>query len=356
MAEEDDTDKTEDPSSKKLSQAREKGQVVISQDIKTWMGLVGITVVIGLLAPKIGRDLLPVMRRLIEFGYDIPLDSLALRNLVISLSIDLILALFLTFGMFILIGVVATVGQAGFLFSWSKLAPDFNKVNPIAGLGRIFSVQSVLELVKGSIKIFLIGCLLVVLLWPKRGQIVQLPELEMIALLKLLQSVLLSMLAAVLIAYIIVAAGDYGYQRWSFMKKMRMTKQEVRDEHKQMEGDPMIKARMRSLRRERARQRMMASVPKSTVVVTNPTHYAVALKYEMETMDAPILVAKGVELVALRIREIAQENDVPIVENPPLARALYATVELEQEVPQEHYKAVAEVIGYVMRLKGKLKN
>jgi flagellar biosynthetic protein FlhB len=158
------------------------------------------------------------------------------------------------------------------------------------------------------------------------------------------------------VALLVVAAGDYGYQRWSFMKKMRMTKQEVRDEHKQMEGDPMIKARMRSMRRERARQRMMAAVPKSTVVVTNPTHYAVALKYEMDTMDAPILVAKGVELVALRIREIAQENDVPIVENPPLARALYATVELEQEVPQEHYKAVAEVIGYVMRLKGALKH
>jgi flagellar biosynthetic protein FlhB len=164
------------------------------------------------------------------------------------------------------------------------------------------------------------------------------------------------MLTSVLVALLVVAAGDYGYQRWSFMKKMRMTKQEVRDEHKQMEGDPMIKARMRSMRRERARQRMMAAVPKSTVVVTNPTHYAVALKYEMDTMDAPILVAKGVELVALRIREIAQENDVPIVENPPLARALYATVELEQEVPQEHYKAVAEVIGYVMRLKGALKH
>jgi flagellar biosynthetic protein FlhB len=356
MAEEDDTDKTEDPSSRKLSQAREKGQVAISQDIKTWMGLVGVTVVVGMLAPRIGRDLLPVLRRLIEFAHDIPLDSLALRNLIISLSIDIMLALIVTFGMFITIGVVATVGQAGFLFSWSKLAPDFNKVNPIAGLGRIFSTQSVLELVKGTIKIVLIGWLLGTLLWPKRSIIIQLPELEMIALLKLLQSVLLSMLAAVLVAFFVISAGDFGYQRWNFMKKMRMTKQEVRDEHKQMEGDPMIKARMRSMRRERARQRMMAAVPKSTVVVTNPTHYAVALKYEMETMDAPILVAKGVELVALRIRELAQEHDVPIVENPPLARALYATVELEQEVPQEHYKAVAEVIGYVMRLKGTLKN
>jgi flagellar biosynthetic protein FlhB len=346
MAEEDDTDKTEDPSSRKLSQAHEKGQVVISQDLKTWAGLVGVTIVVGLLAPKMARDLLPSLQRLIEFSHDIPLDPLSLRNLAISLSL----------GMFILIGVVSTVGQAGFVVAWSKIAPDFSKINPFAGLKKIFSVQSFLELIKGTIKIFLIGWLLVVLLMPKKSIIIQLPELDVLALLKLLQSVLLSMLTSVLVALLVVAAGDYGYQRWSFMKKMRMTKQEVRDEHKQMEGDPMIKARMRSMRRERARQRMMAAVPKSTVVVTNPTHYAVALKYEMDTMDAPILVAKGVELVALRIREIAQENDVPIVENPPLARALYATVELEQEVPQEHYKAVAEVIGYVMRLKGALKH
>jgi flagellar biosynthetic protein FlhB len=138
------------------------------------------------------------------------------------------------------------------------------------------------------------------------------------------------------------------------MQKMRMTKQEVKDEHKQTEGDPMIKSRLRALRHQRARQRMMAAVPKASVVVTNPTHYAVALKYDMDAMGAPILVAKGADLVALRIRELADANEVPIVENPPLARALFAAVELDQEVPPEHYKAVAEVISYVMKLKGNL--
>jgi flagellar biosynthetic protein FlhB len=153
----------------------------------------------------------------------------------------------------------------------------------------------------------------------------------------------------------VVAALDYAFQRRSFIKQMRMTKQEVRDEHKQAEGDPQIKARIRRLRMERAQKRMMAAVPEADVVITNPTHFAVALAYEMETMSAPRLVAKGADVLAQRIREIAEENQVPLVENPPLARALYASVELDQEIPPEHYQAVAQVIGYVMRLKGELR-
>ena len=153
----------------------------------------------------------------------------------------------------------------------------------------------------------------------------------------------------------VVAALDYAFQRRSFIKQMRMTKQEVRDEHKQAEGDPQIKARIRRLRMERAQKRMMAAVPEADVVITNPTHFAVALAYDMEAMSAPRLVAKGADVLAQRIREVAEENEVPLVENPPLARALYASVELDQEIPPEHYQAVAQVIGYVMRLKGELR-
>ena len=152
----------------------------------------------------------------------------------------------------------------------------------------------------------------------------------------------------------VIALLDFAYQKYTFMKEQKMTKQEVKDEHKQSEGDPQVKARIRQLRAQRARQRMMAEVPDADVVVTNPSHYAVALKYNMEEMPAPKLVAKGMDFVAFRIREVAEENDIPIIENPPLARALYAPVELDEEIPPEHYKAVAEVIGYVMRLRGEL--
>jgi len=161
------------------------------------------------------------------------------------------------------------------------------------------------------------------------------------------------LLLVVVLIMAVMASADLAYQRWSHNEKLKMTKQEVKDEHKESEGDPKIKGRIRALRMERHRKRMMANVPKATVVITNPTHYAIALKYDMESMAAPILVAKGVDYLAKRIRQIAETHDVPIMENPPLARALYAAVEVDQEIPEEHYKAVAEVIGYVMRLKGK---
>jgi flagellar biosynthetic protein FlhB len=182
----------------------------------------------------------------------------------------------------------------------------------------------------------------------------QLGELELLGILSYLQDRVYALVLAVLLLSTALAVADYGFQHWRFMEKMKMTKQELRDEHKQSEGDPMVKMKLRTLRSKRARQRMMQAVPSADVVVTNPTHYAVALKYEMDTMSAPVLVAKGGDLVAKRIRELAEENEVPIVENPPLARALFATVELDQEVPPEHYKAVAEVISYVMRLKSRL--
>jgi flagellar biosynthetic protein FlhB len=168
-----------------------------------------------------------------------------------------------------------------------------------------------------------------------------------------LRTLFLKMMAAALVVLFVLAVADYLYQRYEFMKKMRMSKQELRDEQKQTEGDPQIKARLRQLREQRARQRMMQAVPEADVVITNPTHYAVALKYDIKKMDAPQMVAKGVDAIAQKIREVAGENKVPIVENPALARALYDSMEIEQTIPREHFKAVAEVISYVFKLKGK---
>ena len=177
------------------------------------------------------------------------------------------------------------------------------------------------------------------------------PEMEPSEILRLTHHIVVMLIFTVVLAVLVIAIADFVYQRYAHLKKLRMTKQEVKDEYKQMEGDPLVKSRIRQVRMERARHRMMDAVPRADVVIVNPTHYAVALEYKMETMDAPVVVAKGLDNLALRIREIAEEHEIPIVENPPLARALFASVELDQSIPAEHFKAVAEVIGYVMQLK-----
>ena len=177
------------------------------------------------------------------------------------------------------------------------------------------------------------------------------PSMGTTAILSFIHKIVLLLIFTVVIAVFVIAVADYVYQRYTHLKKLRMTKQEVKDEYKQMEGDPMVKSRIRQIRMERARHRMMENVPKADVVIVNPTHYAVALEYKMEQMDAPVVLAKGLDHLALRIREIAEENEIPVVENPPLARALFASVEIDQTIPPEHFKAGAEVIGYVMQLK-----
>ncbi|HMA50472.1 MAG TPA: flagellar type III secretion system protein FlhB, partial [Magnetospirillaceae bacterium] len=240
-------------------------------------------------------------------------------------------------------------------FTWSKLAPNFAKLNPLSGLKRIFSAHGLVEFGKNLAKLSVVVVLFYFVVRDKVRVLPLLPTMELPTILSFLHTVLIRLLLTVLCFQIVIAGADYAWQRFQYFKKLRMTRQEVRDEHKQSEGDPMIKARIRNLRVARARQRMMTAVPKADVVVTNPTHFACALKYDPETMNAPVLVAKGQDLVAFRIRELAKEHDVMIVENPPLARALYAAVEVDREVPPEHYKAVAEVISYVFRLKGKLR-
>ena len=175
--------------------------------------------------------------------------------------------------------------------------------------------------------------------------------MDSIGILEFIHKIVVLLIFTVVIAIFVLAVADYLYQRYTYLKKLRMTKQELKDEYKQVEGDPLVKSRIRQVRMERARHRMMENVPKADVVVVNPTHYAVAMEYKMEEMDAPVVVAKGVDFLALRIREIAEEHEIPIVENPPLARALFASVEVDQAIPPEHFKAVAEVIGYVMQLK-----
>ena len=236
-------------------------------------------------------------------------------------------------------------------FSFEVVRPKLSRFSPASGIKKIMSPNSVMELAKGMIKVGVIAAVVAMLIWPERVVLTQLMTIGTIELLHVLERLILLLLLGVTAALGVIAIIDLIYQRRRHSKQLRMSKTDVKDETKQSEGDPIVKARIRSIRLERARTRMMAAVPDADVVVTNPTHYAVALKYDSENMAAPKLVAKGMNELALRIRGLAEEHDIPIVENPPVAQALYASVELDEEIPVEQYKAVAEIISYVMRLR-----
>jgi flagellar biosynthetic protein FlhB len=251
-------------------------------------------------------------------------------------------------------GLAGNVLQSRPSFSFDKIAPDFSKVSPMAGFKRLFGAESWMNLVKGLIKIAIVGVAIWTQLWPERGSLDSILNQSTAGVVADMSHLLFKVLMASLASLAVIAGLDYFWQRLRWLSRNRMSKQEIKEEYRQNEGDPTIKAKIRQLRHERSRKRMMAAVPKATVVVMNPTHYAVALQYESGKMAAPICVAKGVDALALRIRAVAEEHDVPVVENPPLARALYAAIEIDEPVPPEHFKAVAQVIGYVFRLQGKI--
>ncbi|MBF0269502.1 MAG: flagellar biosynthesis protein FlhB [Alphaproteobacteria bacterium] len=356
MADEDadESQKTEEPSGKRLGKARGEGNVPISQEVRLWLGLTGTLILVGMLATPMSKSLLTMLRQYIESPHAIDTSEGALRTMSIELGLKVGMIMALPFGVLLFLGVMGTISQVGWLMVGKRIKPNFSKLNPLAGAKRLFSVMTVVEFVKSLLKVALIGWIVWLLLEPQIGTLAQMPDLTPLQVMALIQDTVLRMVFWVLLAYIVISVADMLYQRYSYKKKLRMTRQEVKEEHKDDEGDPMVKSKQKGIRMQRARQRMLVAVPKSTVVITNPTHYAVALHYDMETMQAPVLVAKGVDFLAKKIRELAEENEVPIVENPPLARALYASVELDQPVPQEHYKAVAEVIGYVFKLKKKI--
>jgi flagellar biosynthetic protein FlhB len=228
--------------------------------------------------------------------------------------------------------------------------PHWSKISPAAGLRRLFSKQALVNFLKGVAKLALFGGVLVALLWPQRYRLGGLVAMDPALILTFTRSLAMQMLGTVVAILAVVAAADYLFQYRQWYDRHKMSVREMKDEFRQSEGDPAIKGKIRQLRMARAKKRMMAAVPKASVVITNPTHFAVALQYE-RGMNAPLCVAKGTDLIARKIREVAEAHNIPVVENPPLARALHGTVEIDQEIPQDHYRAVAEIIGYVMRLR-----
>ncbi|MEM1400935.1 MAG: flagellar biosynthesis protein FlhB [Pseudomonadota bacterium] len=351
MAEDqDDAQKTEEPTPRKLEQAREKGQVPVSQEVKHWFVLLGGLVVIGVFAPYSAQQMTETLGILLVSLHEIPTDGPSIQRMMAELLSAIGWILLIPAAVLIIMALAGGLVQNGLLFTTEPIIPKLNKISPIAGLKRLFSLKSLVESGKGILKIAIIGAVCGIILAPDVAALDALAGLDPLVLAERFWWLAIKIIGAALAVMSVIAAIDFAYQRMEFMKQQRMTMQEVKDEYKQTEGDPMVKGRIRQIRMERARQRMMASVPNADVVVTNPTHFAVALKYEPGEMEAPICVAKGADNLAFKIREIAEEHGIAVIENPPLARALYPAIEIDQEVPEEHYKAVAEVISYVFRL------
>jgi flagellar biosynthesis protein FlhB len=354
MADEGDSDdKTLDPSQKRLDEALERGDVVKSQEINTWFVIAGGTLVMSTFGGSIGTGILVPMRNLLANAWMIHTDGPGLMHLAKSLEYAVIAAVGMPLLMLMLAALAANLVQHRLVWSGEPLKPSFSKISPMSGFKRIFGKQAAVNFGKGLFKVIALGAVMTAILWPERSRMDAMEHFDPSMLLGITTSLTMHLLGVVVAMLAVVAILDYLFQYRTWYERQKMSQQEVKEEFKQSEGDPHIKGRIRQIRMARMKKRMMAAVPKASVIITNPTHYSVALQYE-RGMSAPVCLAKGVDNIAFKIREIAREHDIPIVENVPLARALYATVEIDEEIPVEHYHAVAEVIGYVMGLKRNL--
>lgn len=351
MAEDNDSsDKTEDPTQKRLDDAHERGDVAKSQEVNTWFMIAGGTLVLSSFGASAGQGILAPLRNLIANAAVIPTDGASLIALTGQIGLALLAALGVPFLLLMLAAAAGNMVQHRPVWSAEALKPKLSKLSPLAGAKRVFGKQAAANFAKGVFKIILLGAVMLAILWPQRNRLEPMVRQDPAALLGETTSLTLQLLGAAVALLAVVAIADFLFQYRQWFQKQKMSMQEMKEEFKQSEGDPHIKARIRQLRMARMRKRMMAAVPQASVVITNPTHFAVALKYE-RGMSAPVCVAKGTDLIAFKIREVAAAHDIPIVENVPLARALHAAIDVDEEIPVEHYHAVAEVIGFVMRLK-----
>lgn len=349
MAEENEgASRTEEPTPHKLQKAREKGDVVKSQDLAPLAALLAAAAVMATLGGPLSRDLAMGLRSFIADAGTLSLEGQAGSRLLartLQMGAPALLAVLATAA---LAGVAGNLAQHGFMFTPEKLKFDWKKLSPLAGLKRIFGPDGLFNFVKTVVKILLVAAVAWWAVNPRYDELQTLARISPTAILPLAADLMRRLVFAVVVLLAIVTGIDWFWQRQRFMARMRMTKEELKDEFKQTEGDPHVKARQRQLRIQRSRRRMMAAVPDATVVIMNPTHFAVALKYEAGESGAPTCVAKGLDTLALKIREVARDAGVPVVEDPPLARALYAAVEIDEQIPPKHYEAVAKIIGFVL--------
>jgi flagellar biosynthetic protein FlhB len=354
MAEDrDDSQRTEDPTQKRLADARERGESPRSQDVVVFATLSAATLGIVVWGGQAGREFVSRFTAFLAQPHEFDSGGEGILHLAWQSAFAVAAMIALPVVAMMVAAIIGNVAQAPLVWSGERMKWDITKLSPAKGFGRLFGGEAWVNFAKGLVKVACAATAGVWAVWPNAGALMALVSSDPGSAGAAAWSLSIRMLGAMLVVVAIFAAIDLAWQRFSFLRRMRMSRQEIRDEMKQSEGDPLVKMKIRQVRMERGRKRMMAEVPRATVVVTNPTHYAVALKYESGTMAAPKCVAKGVDALALRIREIANDSKVPIVENPPLARALYAAVEVDADIPVEHYKAVAQIIGFIMRQRSK---
>ena len=352
-------EKTEPATEKKLNDARKEGQVAKSKEVGNAVSLLALFLILKLWVGHIGEQFLQVFsdvyQRIPEAtanwnGY-LPENDILVIFRHMMLEILYIIALILAIAF--IIAFVCDIVQVKWKVTAKPLQPKFSKISPVSGFKRIFSANSLMELVKSIAKIGLVVYVAYSYLQDKWHYLYFLYDMPLMQAIQFIGQLVTDLGMRIAIVYVVLAAVDYIYQRFKFSRDMRMTKQEIKDEYKQQEGDPQVKGRIRQKMQEASRRRMMQSLPQADVVITNPTHYAVAIKYDPDVADAPIVLAKGEDYLAGKIKEIAKENNIEIVENKPLARMLYANVEVGQAVPPELYQAVAEVLAFVYHLQGK---
>ncbi len=352
MAEEtDESQKTEAPTPKRIEDARRKGQVASSREVNNFMLFATAALCVAVGTPTMFRELGAFGRILLRDAHSLSAGPASIGQALIQSLATLALVLALPFLAFIIAAIASSVLQNSVVWTTQPITPKFDKISPMAGLKRLFSSRSLVEFLKSLIKITVVGTVGAALLWSEREWLVRATDFTSAQVLALTRDLALRLLGTVAAIVGVFAIFDYAYQRMQLTKQLRMSPQEIKEEHKDTDGDPMIKHRLRQLRSERSRRRMMAAVPEATVVITNPTHFAVALRYQAGETAAPKVVAKGVDKLALKIREVARENGVPVIENPPLARALHASVEIDEMIPESQFKAVAEIISYVLKLR-----
>lgn len=346
----DDSERTEEPTQKRIQDARAKGDVVYSAEVGSALSLLAVTLLVAFTAGPVARDIGRLLAGGLANAAQLPADGRALMHLYGALGLRVLGVVAMILLTLMLAGLAARFIQDRPAWSAQRLSPKLDRLNPMEGAKRVFGPQAVGAFAKTALKFIIVGGAVAWALWPRDGLLSILPMLDVAAIGPLVQERALALLMACTIAAAAIAGVDYIFVRQAWMKRQRMTRRELREEFRQSDGDPEVRAKLRKIRQERARQRMMAAVPTATVVIANPTHYSVALKYDRIASPAPVVVAKGVNETALRIREVAEANEVPVIEDPPLARALYASADIDETIPREHFEAVAKIVGYVLRL------
>lgn len=349
------SDKTEKPTAKKIRDARKKGNVGKSTEVVNVVTFLGVLFIFSAMSDFIIGQLKELMEMFFSMNVENSLNS----DMIQPIFLKAVLVLFISFlpiGFIIMaLGVIGNVMQTGFLLSTEALKPSLDKINPINGFKNMFSMKTFGNLLKSLAIIVFLGVIGFVFIKNNYYSIINVGNIYTPYLMNAIRELIVSLLQTIMICLVVIGVADYAYQMYIYNKNMKMTKQEVKEEFKQLEGDPFVKSKIKQKQKQLASQRMMEAVPTATVILTNPTHLSIALRYEKGIDSAPVVVAKGADLVAMKIREIAKEHDIPIIENKPLARLMFKEVEINEEIPVEMYQMVAEILTQVYKIKNKKK-